>query len=299
MSVSDSYNILARLGEQKRRKFGELFLAEHKETREKVVIKIVSKTPTNRQIALRLSQEALFSFQFKGLPKILAFEDLHNKVILIREYIDGISLDAFWNGLKRKHRIPFIKKLMQQLNSILQELERQRIVHCDIKPSNIIIGDQGKSIHLIDFGLALNTDKQEKRTILFPLGYAAPELLLNHLDLVRSSTDIYALGIVFWRLFAGKLPLTHANPSIFTNLQLTYPLPYDRSIPKQLFPIIQKMTVKHQFQIPPNKMGKSEVKELLQSAIEKRYQNSIDLTEDLEQIRTKRRILPKNIFSKP
>ena len=45
----------------------------------------------------------------------------------------------------------------------------------------------------------------------------------------------------------------------------------------ELFPIIQKITIEHQFKIPPNKMSVSEVKDLLQSAIEKRNQKTDDV----------------------
>jgi serine/threonine protein kinase len=131
------------------------------------------------------------------------------------------------------------------------------------------------------------------------LGFAAPELLLNRLSIVNQSTDIYALGILIWRLYTGELPLTHPNPSIFTNLQLTHPLPNDSSIPKRLFPILEKMTVKHQFQLPPNKMGRNEVDELLSKAMLQRYTNLTEVLNDIQEMISKRSFLPKKIFSKP
>ena len=65
----------------------------------------------------------------------------------------------------------------------------------------------------------------------------------------------------------------------------------------ELFTIIQKMIVKHQFKILPNKMTVSEVKGFLQNAIEKRYQKTDGVLKDLQKIKAERRVLPKNIFS--
>ena len=143
-------------------------------------------------------------------------------------------------------------------------------------------------MHLIDFGLALNTNSFKNRKLVFPLGFAAPELILNQLHIVDPSTDIYALGILIWRLYVGELPLKHANPSIFTNLQLTHPLPSHTKIRKELFTILSKMCVKYNFKMPPNIMPKEEVLKCLNLAQKERYQGLGQVLEDLEKIRIKK-----------
>ncbi|MFN5845526.1 MAG: protein kinase domain-containing protein, partial [Flavobacteriia bacterium] len=126
-------------------------------------------------------------------------------------------------------------------------------------------------VSLIDFGLALRTFEPNKRSTLFPLGFAAPELILNRLDLVDQRTDLYALGIVIWRLYDGKLPLTHPNPSVFTNLQLTHPLPESDKLPKGLHNLLQKLSAKHQFKTAPNLMDNQAVLAGLKEGMDQRY----------------------------
>jgi serine/threonine-protein kinase len=164
------------------------------------------------------------------------------------------------------------------------------VVHCDIKPSNILVKktEDDFEIALIDFGLAVRTTEPENRKILFPLGFAAPELLLNELDLVDHRTDLFALGISCWNLFTGELPLTHPNPSIYTNLQLTHPLPDHSSLPKGLYPILKKMANKHVFRTAPNLMTAEERKMALKEGLLGRYATLSEVLIDLTNVPLKK-----------
>lgn len=298
MSISEKYKICNKLGHQKVRKFGEIYLVENKTTGERAVLKTVRKTSKNQHIVERLKHEAKFTFEFDGLPIILEQFESENELIILRKYIEGIRLNQYWASLKRKDKLPFLVELIHKLQRIFEHLKENGIVHCDIKSSNILITDDG-DVELIDFGLALNLNNPDKRNILFPLGFAAPELLLNRLHLVTQATDIYALGVLIWSLFTGNLPLTHPNPSIFTNLQLTHALPDHSALPKGLYSVLSKMTAKHQFKLPPNKMKQEDVDALLQQAITLRYQNLTECKEDLEKIKSRKSFYQRMSFLNP
>jgi serine/threonine protein kinase len=293
MEFSAKYRLQKRLGSQRNRKFGEIFLATDNRTRLNVVIKTVKTDPKEYFNQERLKAESSFSFDFEGLPKTLDFEETKDNIFLVRQYFEGVPLDQHWKNLKRKQRLTFIIDLLQKLLPIFNHLNDLGIVHCDIKPSNILIEQQSESfrVHLLDFGLSIRTSEikeNRKRKLLFPLGYAAPELLLNQLEIVDQQTDIFALGIVIWRLYAGNLPLVHPNPSVFTNLQLTHPLPEHSEIKKKLHRVLSKMSFKHQFKIPPNRMDQQEVKELLFTAMGKRHSSLKEVIEELQLIANKR-----------
>lgn len=293
MEISERYQLKKRLGSQRKRKFGELFLATDSKSGSTVVIKALRLDQNVSTIVDRLRSEANFSFDFKGLPKTLHFEDSSSTMFLVREYFEGVQLDEYWKTLKRKQRLPFVIELLKKLNPIFNHLKQSGIVHCDIKPSNLLIKQELDSfqVHLLDFGLSIKTSEVEEnknRKLLFPLGYAAPELLLNHLDIVDQRTDFFALGIVLWRLYAGKLPLAHPNPSIFTNLQLTHPLPEHSDISKKIHVVLLKMAHKHQFKMPPNRMDQSEVKELLSVAMKERHASLEEVIQVFELIEKKR-----------
>lgn len=298
MDISERYKIIERIGGPTNSKFGEVFLAKDVQKGELVTMKAIRKKHASQLVMDRLKNEALFTFKLEGLPSQAKFIDTPNDLFLIRNYVTGQTIDAYWKGLKKRERLNFIIELFEKLIPIFNHLDLNDVVHADIKPSNILItNDKPFKVHLIDFGLAIQTQKPEVRKMIFPLGYAAPELLLNELDIVSQKTDQFALGITIWRLFCGEMPLTHPNPSIFTNLQLTHPIPEHSKIPRDVFKVIERMCHKHQFMLPPNKMQHEEVRKNLMQAMKSRYDNISDVLFDLKKVSKKRGFLPNNIFS--
>lgn len=275
MDLSEKYAITSRLGDHRKRKFGELFAGIARSTNDPVVIKAIRKNEHSKIARKRLLHEAEFSFNFTGLPNVLDLFESEQEIILVRTHVEGEPICAITDNLKRKQRLSFVLRFLDIYKAIDNKLRTEQIVHADIKPGNIIIDnhESNLSVNLIDFGMAIRTNQHEERSILFPLGYAAPELLLNHLDIVDHRTDQFSLGITLWRIFCGSIPLTHPNPSITTNLQLTHPLPDHAELPKGVYPILKKMCSKHQFKIPPNKMNPDDVKQKLIEGMDMRYAN--------------------------
>lgn len=274
MNPSEKYRIVQRLGNQKQRKFGDVFLVEDKLTGESGTMKVVAKSG-NELREERLRAEADFTFDHPQLPKTRYVFESETELVVVKSYFQGIPLDTFLKSVKSKHKPAFLLQLLEQLKPVFEELNSQQIVHLDIKPSNIIInGNIEKfAVYLIDFGMAIDTKLIDHRSTLFPLGYAAPELLLNRLHLVDQRTDLFALGIVLWQSFTGKLPLLHPNPSITTNLQLTHPLPDHDDIPKRYLPILKRLCVKYSFGVPPNQLPSDTMDSFLKEAMNQRYLN--------------------------
>jgi serine/threonine protein kinase len=292
MQISEKYSLTEELGIIHSKQFGRTFLGASKKTGEKVFIKFVSKTEHPNGVG-RLKNELLFDFNYPGLPKILDFFESEKEMILVRQYVEGVRLDDYWKKLKRIERTPFLISLFEKINLIFHELSSLSAVHCDLKPSNILIHGSADSfqVGLIDFGLAIRKKEPEERKIIFPLGFAAPELLLNELDLVDHRTDIYALGITTWYLLSEELPLTHPNPSIYTNLQLTHPLPDHSALPKGWYAILKKMTNKHLFRTAPNLLDKEEVRTNLKKGMNERYSTMNEVISELKKLP-----LPKRWF---
>jgi serine/threonine protein kinase len=169
---------------------------------------------------------------------------------------------------------------------IFQELKNKNIVHNDIKPSNFIVNQENSEIQLtlIDFGLAHSFPAENDGEVLFSLGFSSPEVILSKKSLTNHSSDLFSLGICMYNLYSGKLPLSHPNPSIFTNLQITHPLLNDADIPKKLFELISKICVKHSFRLPPNKLTEEEVNQSLISAQNKRIRSIEEIEKELNEI---------------
>ena len=289
MELHEKYKIIAPLGDQKVRKFGSVFLVEDKISGTKAVLKAVNKNAVKPLVVQQLRNEATFNFSSPSLPRVIDFIETETELLLVTEFKQGVPISTFWKELKRKERIQFLHQFLSEFEKVYAELRESNITHCDIKPSNILIEriDDKLNVSLIDFGLALRRNEVDQRDLVFPLGFAAPELLLNELDLIDERSDIFAMGILIWRLYTNELPLTHPNPSIFTNLQLTHPLPEHSSIPNRIFKVLAKMCGKHQFNLPPNKLPTEERKHLLQEGMNQRFNQFDEVITEFEALKEK------------
>lgn len=281
MGISERYSIERKLGNQRRRKFGSVYLGRIKATGAPCIIKTIAINEQTKHLCERLRHEATFHFSFPGLPTILDVFESETELFVVKAFVDGLSIDDHWNKLKKKERHTFLEHFIERLIPILDHLDANQIVHCDLKPSNFLI-DKEHQIHLIDFGLALRRTEINDRGILFPLGFAAPELILNRLHLVDRRTDYFALGVMIWKLYSNRLPLTHPNPSIFTNLQLTQALPESPEISRKIHVLLVKLSAKHNFRLPPNQLPKQEMDELLKDGMNRRYDSLTTFLTDLK-----------------
>ena len=275
----EGLEIIQEFGQQRQRKFGRVFLCQQLESTQKVIVKQVLKTAKNKRAIEQIHNERTFNFTLNELPQIIDFKEDENYLFLIKKHIEGITLKEYWSKLKKSERIVFLKEFFASIVPLFNFLNAENIVHNDIKPSNFIVNNvNGKLVvSLIDFGLAIRKNEKSTRKTLFPLGFASPELLLNQLDIVDQRSDIFALGITIFNLVTNRLPFYHSNPSIYTNLQITHPLPGAREIQQDLFEVIQKCCVKHSFKTAPNLMQKELVQNHLQEAINLRYQTIEEL----------------------
>lgn len=105
-------------------------------------------------------------------------------------------------------------RLIAEMLLALQYLHRNSIIHRDIKPSNVVV-DDGK-VRILDFGLAIARENQADATMpVGTLAYMAPEVLLGGQP--TAATDLFAVGIVAYEMFAGKHP--YANIPITDMLE--------------------------------------------------------------------------------
>lgn len=284
----DNFTV-TELGTNTKRKFNRVYLLE-KQT-EKYIQKVYQKTTPNF-IEKLIRQESSFQFEHESLPKNLDFIETANEIKCLLQYKNGIPIDLFWKTISKKQRTSFLCDFIVQLIPILHELKDKGIVHCDLKPSNILIDGSASSfkIHLLDFGLAHQIQAPiEGRSTLFSLGFSAPELILNHFEIIDFRSDLFSLGCLIWYLFEGKIPFSSSNPALMTNLQITYPLPPGANFSKNWHKILQKMSAKEVFPTAPNRLTISQQGELLSRGMAKRYANFSDLIADLDQLKTRKK----------
>ena len=119
------------------------------------------------------------------------------------EYIDGEELGSM---LRRIGRLPADKALefARRICAGLAAAHDKGVLHRDLKPSNIMVDSQGR-VFITDFGLAAVTGElREAQAREGTPAYMAPEQLAG--SEVTARSDIYALGLVLYEMFAGKRP---------------------------------------------------------------------------------------------
>ncbi len=247
-----------------------------------VLKKLKPKHRDNPKVIRLFENEELFIFDHPGLPNEIRYFEDYGDHFLVKPFVDGHSLE----DLKKKLTAPQLRTILLELIDLLLFLEKEEIVHCDLKPSNILIDDDGK-VNLLDFGLAQRIGDPKINFTLFSLGFSAPELILNRRQIIDQRTDIFSFGMLMYYLIEGKLPYTDSNPSHFTNLQITYPIPKGSKIQKDIWPIISKCLAKYQFEFPPNRYKDLELDKRLWDGMNQRYNNFSELKEDLQKLEEK------------
>lgn len=289
----DDFKVLNRLGSKNTRKFNSVYLVENISNGEKGVLKTLTKSITNQYVQDLLRFESSLIFKSKFLPDLIGYYEDNKTIAAVFSFREGITLKEYFYKLDKSKRLNFVVLFLEKLVPIFEELKCLNLVHGDIRPSNIIISgnDLMFEVYLIDFGLSFcHTDKTLNRKLVFPLAYAAPELILNKLHLANQSTDLYALSICLFQLFTNKLPFTHQNPAVMTNLQLTYPIQLTREIPVELREVIEKMSYKFPFPKPPNLLSEKEVESILIRSVKGRMQSINECIEVIESCSKNRKL---------
>lgn len=119
------------------------------------------------------------------------------------DYVDGESLDEFVathpdflkNNTNRR-------RLLNELLDALAYLHGKRMLHLDLKPSNILITNNGHHVKLVDLGFAWTDGYLHDAG--FSRDYCAPEQLANKVEQISPATDIYALGKIMQRFHLAK-----------------------------------------------------------------------------------------------
>lgn len=187
-------------------KRGTTCLVQDIETGEYYVQKIVSDEQIEMYNTIR-------EINSNFVPEIIEISEREGKkgLLLYEKYIEGYNLDS------RQYSEFEAISIVRAIADIIKDFHTKGIVHRDIKPTNIIMGKDGK-IYLIDFGIArVHKAGQNKDTYLLGTeGYAAPEQYGFGQSDYR--TDIYALGVLANYLITGEYPAFKHYDGIYSTI---------------------------------------------------------------------------------
>lgn len=181
----------------------------------------------------RREAKALSRLNHPHIAGILDFDTQEGLDFLVMEFVRGAPL----GGRTRRGPMPEneILRILRQVSEALAEAHARGVIHRDLKPDNIMIGDHG-GVKVLDFGLALFTSAGSESTtqsialteaghIVGTIPYMAPEVIRGRIADERS--DLYSLGVVAFEMATGLRPFPDDEPQqlIYTILHQSPPSP--------------------------------------------------------------------------
>jgi len=166
-----------------------------------------SSAAVEEHIATRFEREArsLANLQHENIIHIYDFHRERGSLFIVMEYVQGIDL---YDLLDRCGRLPYdvAAVIAMQVARALDYIHFRNIVHCDIKPANIMVSRQG-GVKLMDFGIARDEnfdDLTEAGTGIGTPAYMSPEQILG--DKLDARSDLFSLGICLYQMITGRKP---------------------------------------------------------------------------------------------
>jgi serine/threonine-protein kinase len=192
---------------------GTVYRAFDETLEREVAIKVLNQGQTDPKILKRFRAEAttLAKLNHPAIATIYELLQCDDELLIVMEFVRGETLErlALRMGLLTPEQAVFV---VDGVLSALAHTHRAGIVHCDIKPANIIVTAHG-GVKIMDFGTARATGAEHGTVHGYMMGtpaYMAPEqLLARELD---GRTDLYAVGVLFYRLVTGTFPFTAETP---------------------------------------------------------------------------------------
>ena len=189
-----------------------------------VAIKMMSKKLEHNARQVRLFVNESTALSLLSHPNIV---QVYNTVFtnstkyIIMEYVEGITLKKH---IDHRGALPEREVLYYatQILSALDYIHSKDIVHCDIKPQNIILLQNG-SIKVADFGIArldamLDNSKERSDVALGTVYYVSPEQAQGKSP--KAESDLYSLGVMLYEAMTNRLPFYHENATEVAKMQI-------------------------------------------------------------------------------
>ncbi|MEG4206915.1 AAA family ATPase [Microcoleus sp. Pol7_A1] len=241
-----------------------------------VVIKLLKNDyPTFSELVQFRNQYTIAkNLNSPSIVQTYSLEPYENGCALVMEDFGGISLQEWAVKGKNAFSLREFLEVARSLCNALDILYRHRIIHKDIKPSNILINPSTKEVKLIDFSIA-SLLPRETQTPINPnvlegtLSYISPEQTGRMNREIDYRTDFYSLGVTFYELLTGELPFQSKEPMELVHCHIAKIAPLVHEINQKIPPILSEI-----------------VSKLMAKNVEHRYQSALGVKFDLERCST-------------
>jgi len=205
-----------------------VYLANDLVSLDVVVVKMFNPTVREREAMRRQFAEeatALRAIDHPNVVRVLDAGEVDGAPFLVMEALRGQTLGDY---LSQKSSLDANEALRIAIASGLglAAAHRAGVVHRDVKPDNIYLVGEERTVKVIDFGMAKvegSTEPSAEDLVMGTVQYMAPEQIVNeHVD---ARTDVYGLGVVLFRALTGHLPFDVEHQPDMLGHQLFSPAP--------------------------------------------------------------------------
>ncbi|XP_072885452.1 LOW QUALITY PROTEIN: serine/threonine-protein kinase D2 [Hemitrygon akajei] len=189
--------------------FGIVYGGKHRESSRDVAIKVIDKLrfPTKQESQLRNEVAILQGLCHSGVVNLECMFETPEKVFVVMEKLHGDMLEMILSSEKGRLPERITKFMITQILVALRHLHFKNIVHCDLKPENVLLAsaDPFPQVKLCDFGFArIIGEKSFRRSVVGTPAYLAPEVLLN--KGYNRSLDMWSVGVIMYVSLSGTFP---------------------------------------------------------------------------------------------
>lgn len=226
--------------------FGIVYAGKHRKQGFDVAIKVVDKMrfPHKEESQLRHEVQILEFLDQPGIVKLYNMFETPEQVFVVMEKLRGDMLEMILSNENGRLPERITKFLISQILVALRYLHMKNIVHCDLKPENVLLSsdDAFPQVKLCDFGFArIIGEKCFRRSVVGTPAYLAPEVLRK--KNYNRSLDMWSVGVIIYVSLSGTFPFNEdedINQQIQNAAFMYPPMPW-REISKDAIGLIDHL----------------------------------------------------------
>jgi serine/threonine protein kinase len=165
--------------------------------------------------------------------------------LLIMRFVEGQTLQEFLKKFKKPLGLQTITLIMCAMTGALAYAHQRNILHRDVKPSNIMLGNDG-NVYLMDFGLAHIVAEADltlsSNRLVGTAAYISPEQAKG--ESLDERTDVYSLGVVLYEMLTGKAPFAGERASIVIYNHISTPATPPSKVNSRISPQLDQVVLK-------------------------------------------------------